>query len=122
MRALAPTAESCPLGLMLSNDRRIGWCNPRFAGLFGHTGAELLGQVLAMLYPSPGEYQRIGDRGHAVMRERGEYRDDRLMRRRDGIVVWFRVRGRAEGCDHPDKPRRRAGSPRTDLHRPVRHR
>ncbi len=93
--------DLCPLGLLLSNDRRMVWCNTRFAELFGYSVAELIDQDLAMLYPSVGEYQRIGDRGHKIMRERGDYHDERLMRRRDGFVQWFRVHGQAQDRDQP---------------------
>lgn len=93
--------ELSPLGLMLSNERDIAWCNDRFASLFGFAPAELTGQNLAMLYPSIGEYQRIGDRGHKVMRDCGEYQDERLMRRRNGQLQWFRVHGRALDMNDP---------------------
>lgn len=88
-------AELSPLGLMLSRQRRVVWCNPRFAALFGYGIDELVGQSLVMLYPSPGEFERIGDRGLKVMAACGEYQDERLMRRRDGGLQWFRVHGRS---------------------------
>ncbi len=101
LQALVVTAGLCPLGLMLSNNRRIAWCNARFADWFGYGTDELLDQDLAMPYPGIGEYQRIGDRGHKLMRARSEYQDERLMRRRDGVVSWFRVHGRAHDRDEP---------------------
>jgi PAS domain S-box-containing protein len=94
-------AELSPLGLMLSSQRRIVWCNRRFAELFGYAREELLGQSMAMLYPSDVEYERIGDRGLRVMQQSAEYQDERLMRRRDGIVQWFRVHGRADDRADP---------------------
>lgn len=93
--------ELCPLGLMLSHDRRVSWCNVRFADLFGYRVDELVGNSLVMLYASPVEFERIGDRGLKVMRECGEYRDERLMRRRDGRLQWFRVHGRASDRADP---------------------
>jgi PAS domain S-box-containing protein len=87
------TLSLSPLGLMLSERRRIVWCNERFCYLFGYAGENLIGQSLVMLYPSAVEFERIGDRGLKVMAETGYYQDERLMRRRDGGLQWFRVHG-----------------------------
>jgi PAS domain S-box-containing protein len=94
-------AELCPLGLLVSEDRHIIWCNHRFAEHFGFARDQLLGRSLEGLYPSRGEFQRIGDRGLRVMLESGEYQDERLMRRHDGTLRWFRVHGRAVDREHP---------------------
>lgn len=99
--ALATAAELSPLGLMLSAQRTIVWCNQRFASLFGYPREQLLGQCLVMLYPSAVEYQRIGERGLKVMATSGDYMDERLMRSRDGLLRWFRVHGRAQDLADP---------------------
>lgn len=91
----------CPLGMMLSAHRRIAWCNEWFANLFGYTIDQLVGQSLLMLYPSSREFQRIGDRGLKVMIATGDYQDERLMRKRDGSIQWFRVHGRAHDRADP---------------------
>ena len=95
MGRYAALVDLCPLGLMLSSQRRIVACNERFATLFGYRQAELLGQSLAMLYPSEDEFVRIGERGRQVMTDKGAYQDERLMKRRDGLLQWFRVHGHA---------------------------
>lgn len=97
----AQAAEFCPLGLLLSHDRKVVWCNPRFAAQFGYSRTELENMSLSRLYPSDNEFQRIGDRGHRVMLESGEYQDERLMRRHDGGLQWFRVHGWANDRSHP---------------------
>jgi PAS domain S-box-containing protein len=86
---------------MLSVERRIAWCNERFASLFGYSRDQLIGQNLLMLYPSAVEFKRIGERGIKIMAGSGDYQDERLMRRRDGVVQWFRVHGRARDLDDP---------------------
>lgn len=90
-----------PLGLMLSSQRRILLCNTSFAHLFGYEIGEMQGASLAMLYPSQGEFERIGERGWKVMASEGQYRDERLMRRRDGSLLWVRVHGRAADLGDP---------------------
>ncbi len=59
------------------------------------------GASLAMLYPSVDEFERIGQRGWQVMAREGQYRDERLMRRRDGHLIWVRVHGRAADLSDP---------------------
>lgn len=93
--ALASMADLCPLGLMLSCERRVLTCNQRFADLFGYAHDELLGQSLQILYPSEDEFRRIGARGLAAMANSGSYQDERLMRRKNGALQWFRVHGHA---------------------------
>lgn len=99
--ALASLVDLCPLGLMLSGERRVLACNQRFADLFGYARDELLGQSLQSLYPSEDEFRRIGQRGMAVMAQGGRYQDERLMRRKDGQLQWFRVHGHAVDPSDP---------------------
>ncbi len=93
--------ELSPLGLMLSSQRKILLCNTAFAHLFGYEASEMQGASLAMLYPSVDEFERIGQRGWQVMAREGQYRDERLMRRRDGQLIWVRVHGRAADLSNP---------------------
>lgn len=93
--------DLCPLGLMLSSNRKIVTCNQRFANMFGYSMEDLFDQDLRVLYPSEDEYQRIGERGLQVMTQKNEYHDERLMRRRDGVTQWFRVHGNTSDRSNP---------------------
>lgn len=93
--------DLCPLGLMLSSNRKIVTCNQRFASMFGYSMQDLCGQDLRVLYPSEDEYQRIGERGFRVMTQKNEYHDERLMRRSDGVEQWFRVHGNSSDRSNP---------------------
>lgn len=94
---LAPTA------LCITRERVIALCNPAFAALFGYDAEELHGQSIVMLYPSAQEYSRIGARGYPQMTRGRTYRDERLMRRCDGSLIWCRVTGRAGDGDAPER-------------------
>jgi PAS domain S-box-containing protein len=98
---LEAVVDLCPLGLMLSSNRKIVTCNTRFASMFGYLPTELLGKDLVILYPSIHEYQRIGERGWQAMQQKGEYQDERLMRKRDGLTQWFRVHGNTSDLTDP---------------------
>ena len=99
----AGAALLCPLGLLLSSGRRVQWCNDRFAEMFGYSLDELAGKELLLLYPTEIEFERIGEKGLVSMMQAGTYSDERLMRRRDGALHWFRVRGRTVDAKDPFK-------------------
>ena len=94
-------ASLSPLGLMLSSQRQIVLCNTAFAHMFGHEIDDMQGASLALLYPSQDEFERIGQRGWHIMAQEGQYQDERLMRRRDGSLIWVRVHGRTADLTNP---------------------
>ena len=87
--------EHAPVGLVLTRHRLIEACNATFAALFGYAPADLVGRSIAMLYPSNREFIDIGNRGRDAMRATPFYRDDRIMKGRDGRLFWCQVHGRA---------------------------
>lgn len=94
-------ADLCPLGLLLTRDRQIHWCNERFAWDFGYAKEDLLGEYTLKLYPSPTDFKRVGERGFKVLLNAGTYADERLMKLRDGSLRWFRVHGQGQSLDNP---------------------
>ncbi|MCV2371063.1 helix-turn-helix transcriptional regulator [Roseateles oligotrophus] len=94
-------AALSPLGLALSHERVLSWVNPSFAAMFGYEPTELIGKSFALLFPSEAEFKRIGLRIQNAMQGCGSYQDERLMRRRDGRLQWFRVHGHARDMAAP---------------------
>lgn len=94
-------ARLSPLGLALSNERVLVWVNDSFAAMFGFRAEELTGQSFALLFPTPSEFERIGQRMLITMQGCGVYQDERLMRCRNGQLQWFRVHGQATHIDAP---------------------
>jgi PAS domain S-box-containing protein len=84
-----------PVGLCVSRNRIIQRCNEAYGDMFGYTPESLAGQSLSLLYPSLGEFERIGERGWPVMRETGHYADERIMKHADGHLFWCHVVGRS---------------------------
>jgi PAS domain S-box-containing protein len=93
--------EGAPVALCVTRQRVIAGCNRAFAGLFGYRVDELIGQSIAMLYPSRQEFHSIGRRGYPRMQQSRRYEDERLMRRRDGELIWCRVSGLASDAAAP---------------------
>lgn len=85
--------QFAPVALCVTQKRVIVACNRAFLALFGFDVTALVGQSMALLYPSQQEFRRTGQRGYPSMRAGRAYRDERIMRRRDSSLLWCRVSG-----------------------------
>ncbi len=87
--------DLAPVGLCVLRQRIIQHCNEAYGTMFGYLPEELIGQSTAMLYPTVEEFESIGARGIAKMRECGRYSDERIMKKRNGHLFWCHVSGRS---------------------------
>lgn len=92
--------EHAPIGLVELQNRIITRCNLQFARIFG-TSPNRIPRPLRDYYPSQDEFERIGARSLAVMRETGEYHDERIMQRENGDLFWCRAHGRSLTPEDP---------------------
>lgn len=93
--------QNAPIGLVELENRVIRRANLRFARTFGGQSGDYENRPLRDFYPSEAEFERIGARGLAAMRETGEYHDERIMRRATGDLFWCRVRGQSLTPEDP---------------------
>jgi len=93
--------EWSPAALCVTRQRVIVACNPTFGALFDYPLDELVGESIAVLYPSRQEFRRIGQRGYPTMRQGRRYQDERLMQRRAGELIWCRVTGQTTNAEVP---------------------
>jgi len=93
--------QNAPVGLVELENRIIRRANRRFVRTFGGTAQDYQDRPLRDFYPSQAEFERIGARGLAAMRETGEYHDERIMRRDNGDLFWCRVRGQSLTPEDP---------------------
>ncbi len=91
--------EEAPVGLVLSRHRVIVDCNHALCEMFRQTREDLVGQSFLVLYPTPDEFERTGQRMAPILNASGRYADDRIMKRhngtREGELFWCHVSGRA---------------------------
>ncbi len=91
--------DLAPIGLVVSRQRRIVDCNREVLAIFGAAPEQLVGQSFEVMYPTPAEFERTGERIVASLDTRGWYADDRVMKRIDGPhrgeLFWCHVSGRA---------------------------
>ncbi|MFJ1254132.1 LuxR C-terminal-related transcriptional regulator [Cupriavidus sp. CuC1] len=84
-----------PVGLMVSRQRVVHTYNGAFGQMFGYEPKSLVGKSLEALYPTPKEFEHIGERALLIMRDTGVYSDERIMRRANDSLFWCHVSGRA---------------------------
>lgn len=87
--------ELAPIGMCVSQNRRISACNQALAAMFGYTQDELLGQSFLVLYPSSDEFERTGARIVPIINATGSYSDERIMKRANQELFWCHVTGRS---------------------------
>ncbi len=93
--------ELAPIGLVLSRQRLMIDCNAELLAMFRATREQLIGQSFEILYPTPDEFHRTGQRISAQLDAQGRYADERVMKRLgtsaegSGELFWCHVSGRA---------------------------
>ncbi len=87
--------DLAPIGLVLSRERTMLDCNQELLAMFGAAREQVIGQSFEVLYPSPDEFQRTGQRIVASLDAQGRYADERVMKRMGGELFWCHVSGRA---------------------------
>lgn len=101
LRDLTLAFQLAPVGLMVSRQRIIHRYNAAFSDMFGYGERELAGQSLERLYPSHQEFEHVGERASRIMREQGNYSDERIMRHKSGRPFWCHVSGKALNKEAP---------------------
>lgn len=90
-----------PVGMCVSQNRRIIACNDAMAAMFGFSKEALIGESFLMLYPSSDEFERTGARIVPILNATGWYSDERIMKRANQELFWCHVSGRSL---HPEDP------------------
>lgn len=93
--------QTAPTGLLIARQRVIIVYNQAFSEMFGYEPEELVERSLDCLYPSPQEFEHIGDRATNIMRKTGYYSDERIMKHKKGSLFWCHVTGRAFDQTNP---------------------
>ncbi len=95
--------ELAPVGLVLSRQRLMTDCNQELLAMFGASREQIIGRSFEVLYPTPAEFQRTGERIVARLDAHGRYADERVMKRMPGELFWCHVAGRALDPKEPHK-------------------
>lgn len=93
--------ELAPVGLCITEHRKIVRCNEEFSRMFGFEKSDLIGQSLAILYPTAQEFASTGELALPILQDTGRYADDRLMKHRSGQLIWCHAAGRSFMVNSP---------------------
>jgi diguanylate cyclase (GGDEF)-like protein/PAS domain S-box-containing protein len=87
--------DSAGVGIAFIKQRIIIRCNQRFAQIYGYAVAdELIGCTSLSLYPDELSYRELGENAYPVMALGEPYKTEKLMRRRDGRMLWTHLTGK----------------------------
>jgi diguanylate cyclase (GGDEF)-like protein/PAS domain S-box-containing protein len=87
--------ENAPVGILVSRDRKVLRCTPRFSEIFGWPHGELIGQPGEVLYLNQADYEALGREAGPLL-ARGELLDvERPMRHKEGRPLQCHLRARA---------------------------
>lgn len=81
------------VGIVKLKDRRIVWKNPAVARMFGFRARELEGQSTRSLYFDDATHIEVGRRAYEKLRRGETFREQLLMKRKDGTPIWVDVSG-----------------------------
>ncbi len=87
--------ENAPVGILFTQRRLLVQANVQCAVIFGYTLEELIGQPAMMLYSNEAAYAMLGNQAAGVLAAGELFQTDYEMQRKDGSLVWCRLRGRA---------------------------
>lgn len=82
-----------PTAAAVLHDRVIVACNERFIQMVRADRTTILGQSFAVLYADPQDFEERGKRVGAILKAKGDYSDERLLRRLDGDIFWTQISG-----------------------------
>ncbi len=101
MDLAADAFEHAPVGLAILENRIITRCNRAFGEMFRAPPDDCTNRSLADFYASQEDFENIGAKVYAAIRQTGRYNDERVMQRRDGTLFWCRARGQSTTPDNP---------------------
>ena len=88
--------ENSLFGIAFVRNRTFVWMNGAFEqDMLGFDDGELVGQSVAIVYPSRAVYEEMGPVVDAAMSRQGVFETENRVRRKDGSLLWCLVSGRA---------------------------
>lgn len=93
--------DAAPVGLVLTENRVIRACNRTFCELSGYRRDELINASFRKLYRNQHDFERVRDIGLDALTAGSDYSDERILRRRDGTIIWCRFRAHSMNPEDP---------------------
>ena len=95
--------DNVMFGILHVRERHVVSTNRRFDELFGYPEGALVGDRLAVLFPSDDDFQRGEAACMPVLTAGRDFTGELQFRRRDGSLFWCMVSGRMLDAERPDE-------------------
>ncbi len=95
--------KTASVGIVYVRARQILRCNRALETMFGYDPEEMIGLTTRMWYPDDATYAEIGQTVATALRERGIYREERELVRKDGSRFWVRMTAQLLDSSDPSK-------------------
>jgi diguanylate cyclase (GGDEF)-like protein/PAS domain S-box-containing protein len=82
--------DNTAFGIAYVSGRHLQRCNDRFAGMFGHVPAGLIGHLVSELFESERACDEFSAAAEEALRRQGDFIGEMRMQRRDGSLFWVR--------------------------------
>jgi diguanylate cyclase (GGDEF)-like protein/PAS domain S-box-containing protein len=96
------TLDSVMFGILQVRERRVVSTNRCFDELFGYAEGELVGDSIAVLFPSREDFAQALADSAPRLAEGKDFSHERQFQRADGSLVWCMASGRALDPERPD--------------------
>lgn len=90
-----------PVATLVLSERIVLRASAMVERVFGWRPEELEGKSIRLLYPGQTDFEQIGERALHAFATDPLYRDERLMRRKNGQIVWMEGRGHSLDRENP---------------------
>jgi PAS domain S-box-containing protein len=93
--------DNAQVAVAFTRNRILEHVNPRFEEMFGWPPGALTGQHASVVWPSDEAYAEIGRKFGPLLAAYQTVDSEDEMRRRDGTIIWCRLRAKALDPTHP---------------------
>jgi PAS domain S-box-containing protein len=93
--------NAMPLGVVLTQDRKIIWHNRGIETLTGLSGAQLQGESLRVIYGSDEVFEEVGRIGYTALGQGRTFEGEFLLRRANHETYWAHLIGSAMDAANP---------------------
>jgi len=87
--------ENASVGITLVKDRTFVWINKKIGEIFGYAKEELEGHNTRLIYPTQEAYAQLSQNAYSPLAGGDSYEAELELRRKDGSLLWGKVRGKA---------------------------
>jgi PAS domain S-box-containing protein len=95
--------KAVPVGIALLRDRRYVWVNQGMSEISGFPETELIGQETRIMYASPGDFERVGNKAYALLARGERFETEFPVKRKNGDQRWVAVTGQVIDVSNPAK-------------------